>query len=72
MWTTSLDALSASIESTVHKDFKESHFRQLLTIVPGFYLHKWEMLKGRLTLLVELPADISEQMVDSTLATQTR
>jgi hypothetical protein len=72
IWTCSIDALKAQIESTIHKDFKESHFSQFLTIVPGFYLHKWEMIKGRLTLMIEMPADICEQMADPKLATQQR
>ena len=67
-WTVNFETLSAQIESTFHRDFKESHFRQILTIVPGFYLHKWEMIKGRLTLIVELPADCQEQMTNSHLA----
>ena len=61
-WSITLETLSAMIESSYNRNFKESHFRQFLTIVPGFYLHKWEMRKGRLQLMVDIPADLNEQM----------
>ena len=56
------------IESSYNRNFKESHFRQFLSVVPGFYIHKWEMIKGRLMLLIELPEDMHEQMDDENLA----
>ena len=69
-WTTSLEAISAMIEGSYNRNFKESHFRQFLTIVPGFFLHRWEMRKGRLALLIELPADAAMQMENEILAMQ--
>ena len=56
------------IRQSMAKSFNENHFRQFLTIVPGFYLHKWEMVKGRLSLMVELPSDAIRQMHDESLA----
>ena len=64
MWTTSLEQLTTMIEGSYNRSFKESHFRQFLTVVPSFFLHKWEMKKGRLTLLIEIPANVCEQMVN--------
>ena len=72
IWTTSLEVLTAQIEASFKRTFKEKYFRQFLTIVPGFYLHKWEMMKGRLTLLIEIPSDANEQMQNERLALQTK
>ena len=68
VWTISLDAISAMIERSYARSFNESHFQQFLTVAPGFFLHKWEMCKGRLLLLIELPAECLQQMHDERLA----
>jgi len=67
-WTASMDLMISMIESSLNRTFNEGHLRQFLTIVPGFYLHKWEMVRGRLILLIELPADAAHQMEDERLA----
>ena len=36
--------------------------------MPRFYLHKWEMFKGKLSLMVELPADARSQKHNEDLA----
>jgi len=58
LWTTSLENMTTLIEGSFNRSFKESHFRQFLSLVPGLYLHKWEMIKGRLMLLIEIPEDV--------------
>jgi len=49
------------------RNFRESHFQQFLTVTPGFFLHKWEMRKGRLLLLIDMPADAAQQMENEKL-----
>lgn len=43
-----------------------------MTIVPGFYLHKWEMKQGRLTLMIEVPKDVTDQIRDSSISLHPR
>ena len=39
--------VKASIEKSYGRTINLSHFRQLLTIVPEFYSHSWEKVKGQ-------------------------
>ena len=71
-WTTNMETLVEMIKSSFHRTFTETHFQQFLTVVPGFYLHKWEMRKGRLNLLVEFPADIASHVNNREQAQQAR
>lgn len=59
-WSMTIEKMTIMIEGSLNRSFNENHFRQFLTIVPGFYVHKWEMVKGRLMLLIELPADAAD------------
>ena len=68
MWTTSIERMEHMIKNSLNRNFNENYFRQFLTIVPGFYLHKWEMVKGRLSLMIELPSDALRQVDDEQLA----
>ena len=52
-----MDKMELMIKSSLGRNFNENNFRQFITIVPGFFIHKWEMIKGRLMLMIELPAD---------------
>ena len=60
IWNLSLKDMSEMIQSSTGRDFKEKHFRQFLTIVPEFYTHKWQMRKGKMELLIEVPENIEE------------
>ena len=68
VWTASLETMSAMIEESYKRNFKESHFQQFLTIAPGFFIHKWEMRRGRLQMCVEFPADMLDQVNNEKLA----
>ena len=68
VWTTSMERMEHMIKGSLGRNFNENYFRQFMTIVPGFYLHKWEMIKGRLSLMVELPADAISQVENESLA----
>ena len=37
----------SAVESSIGKQFTEDRFRQILAIVPEFYIHKWEFRQGR-------------------------
>lgn len=39
-----------------------------MTVAPGFFLHKWEMRKGRLQLMIEVPSDVAAQVENERLA----
>ena len=56
------------IAESYKRSFKERHFQYFLTVAPGLFLHKWEMKKGRLQLMVEIPADAADQMNHEELA----
>jgi len=56
------------IQDSFKRTFKESHFQQFLTTAPGLFLHKWEMRKGRLQLLIEIPSDAAEHPDNEHLA----
>ena len=60
------------IERSYKRSFNESHFRQFLTIVPGFYVHKWEMINGKLALMIEIPADAGSQITNESLTLSQR
>ena len=68
VWTTSMERMEHMIRNSLNRSFNENYFRQFLTIVPGFYLHKWEMVKGRLSLMIELPSDALLQVDNEHLA----
>lgn len=57
IWTANLETMTNMIEGSLNRSFNEGYFKMILTIVPGFYLHQWSMVKGRLMLLIEIPAD---------------
>ena len=46
------------IERSTGNSFRESHFRQFLTIVPDFFIHKWQVKKNGMELLIEVPENI--------------
>ena len=58
------------IAKSYGRNFREAHFQQFLTVAPGFFLHKWEMRKGRLILLIDMPSDAVDQMEDERLVRQ--
>ena len=57
-WQTSLESILDAVESSYGKKFTEERFRQMLSVVPDFYLHKWEFKQGRPVLLVDIPQNI--------------
>jgi len=57
-WTMSLEIMQQMIETSFARSFRESHFQQFLTVAQGFFIHKWEMRKGKLQLFIEMPHDI--------------
>ena len=48
------------IEKSTGKQFRESHFCQIMTLVPDFFIHKWQMRKGKMELIIEVPENIEE------------
>jgi len=58
-WQTTLEAVSKGIEASMRRQFNEDRFRQILSVVPDFYLHRWEFKQGKPVLLVDIPKNIS-------------
>ena len=58
-WQTTLEAVSKGIEASMGRQFNEDRFRQILSVVPDFYLHRWEFKQGKPVLLVDIPKNIS-------------
>ena len=67
-WTCSLDTLSEMIDKSFKRSFEEKHFQQFQTIVPGFFIHKWEVRKSHIKLMIEIPADATAQVDNHNLA----
>lgn len=42
-WQCKFSELSKMIEGSFHKSFRESHFKQILTVCSWFYIHRWEV-----------------------------
>ena len=59
-WSLSFKELTRMIAGSVGKALRESHFRQILSVVPNFFLHKWQVRKGVLELMVEVPENIAD------------
>ena len=62
-WQTSLEQVIRAVESSYGKQFTEDRFKQILAVVPDFYLHKWEFRQGRPQLLVDIPQNIHQILV---------
>jgi hypothetical protein len=52
--------MSQMIEKSMARNFKLSHFQQILGVCPDFFIHKWEQRKGNMELLIEIPARVVE------------
>ena len=55
-------ALKQSVESQTKREFKVSHFQQIISVAPFFYNHKWELRQGKYELVITLPKN-SEAIV---------
>jgi len=64
IWQCKLSELSKMIERSFHKSFRESHFRQILTVCSYFYIHRWEIKGGKIELLIDIPAKIKDLLDD--------
>ena len=42
-WQSTLEAVAKGIEATMGRQFNEDRFRQMLSVAPDFYLHRWEV-----------------------------
>jgi hypothetical protein len=45
------------IEHSLYRNFKLSHFQQILTVCSNFFIHKWELRQGKAELLLEIPTN---------------
>ena len=59
--------MSQMIAQSLGKTFKEKHFRRILNLVPGFYIHKWQMKKGKMELMIDIPQNVNELLEDENL-----
>lgn len=55
---TLFSTISAMIERQIHRQVTTNHLQRILHLVPAFYIHKWEMRKGKMELNVEIPHNI--------------
>jgi hypothetical protein len=56
-WQCTFIDLSKMIEERLHKSFRESHFKKILTICNWFYIHRWEVKQGgNIELMIDFPA----------------
>ena len=56
--------ISKMIEHTIFRNFKLSHFQQILTVCPNFFIHKWELRQGKAELLIEIPLNVKKILED--------
>lgn len=59
-WQTTFDDVSRDVEGSFGRRFDEDRFRQILRIVPDFYLHRWDQKQGKAQLFVDIPKNISQ------------
>ena len=62
-WQTSLHTVLEQVEASYGKQFSEDRFKQILSLVPDLYLHKWDIRHGRPVLLVDIPQNIVKAIV---------
>ena len=62
-WQTSLHAVLEMVEASFGRQFSEDRFKQILSLVPDFYLHRWDFRQGRPVLLVDIPQNIVKAIV---------
>mmetsp|Transcript_18358 Transcript_18358/g.13362 ORF Transcript_18358/g.13362 Transcript_18358/m.13362 type:complete len:103 (+) Transcript_18358:667-975(+) len=53
-----MSTLTPMVERQLHKKFALKHLQQMLWIAPNFFIHKWELKKGKQELLIDIPANI--------------
>jgi len=58
VWTVTHSELSKMIEHSLGRNFKYSHYQQILTVCPLFFIDKWEHKHNKLELLIEIPNNI--------------
>lgn len=56
----SFTSLKRSIEQTCGKKFTIDVVKQILSIVPNFYTHRWETKRNVNELIIEIPSNIKE------------
>lgn len=57
-WQVTLAEISRMIELSLKRNFRISHFQQILTVCPNFFIHKWDTKQGKVELYIEIPANI--------------
>ena len=63
----SFDELKKSIEKTNGKQFELESFKQILFLLPESYIHSWNFLWGRTSLMIDFPDEekqISQQKME--------
>jgi hypothetical protein len=66
-WAYTFKELQNGVEQSTNRDFLLKHFQQILTLVPHFFMHKWEMQKSEPELLIEVPENIKEILTNPSL-----
>ena len=61
-WQVNFTVLSHMIENSLQRNFKESHFRQIMTVIPDFFIYKWDKYKGEIELFIEIPNYIEKKL----------
>jgi len=64
VWQVTHTELSKMIEHSIFRNFKLSHFQQILTVCPNFFIHKWELRQGKAELLIEIPENVKRTLED--------
>lgn len=57
------DDIAASVESVTHRSFTMTHFAQLLTADPSFYIYEWSKMTGskEYSLFIDVPEKCREE-----------
>jgi hypothetical protein len=62
VWQVNFTCLSKMIENSLHRNFKEFHFQQILKVIDGFFIYKWDKYKGNDELFIEIPNYIDSKL----------
>lgn len=67
-WAYTFKDLSRLVQNSTGRDFTLKHFQQILSLVPNFFMHKWEMQKLEPELLIEVPANIKDILTNPSIS----
>lgn len=62
VWQVDFTTISKMIENSLRRNFKESHFKQIMNVIPDLFIYKWDKYKGEIELFIEIPKYIEEML----------